>query len=135
MKQVIVGTYDIGYEQCELVLQEGYGGSSFFIPEKGSIPRIKVGAESPRWVGIMQVIMHESIEFALARYGCKYNPSQDISGASEQCVMVMTHAQFTKCIADSAEFISACEGDLEKAWKAWHKPPKKKPAKKRKAKR
>lgn len=45
MKQKIVGTYYAGHQQIQLVIREGDGGEFFLNPERGSLPRIKLGVD------------------------------------------------------------------------------------------
>jgi hypothetical protein len=123
MKQVIVGTYECGYEQIELVLREGTGGEFYSCPEKGKIPRIKVGAQKPsEWRLVVSTLMHEIMEFAMWRQDCRYSPDNRITPMSHaDYLFVMNHEKFNDCITKVGEFISLSLPDLSAAYAKWHK--------------
>lgn len=123
MKQVIVGVYECGYEQLQLVLREGTGGEFYTVPEKGSLPRIKVGAQDPnQWRHVVATLLHEVFEWTMFRGGVRYNPDNRVSPLSQaDYLFVMTHEQFQDCCAKSAEFMTKALPDLAKAYDKWHK--------------
>lgn len=119
MRQKIVGTYEFGYEKAELVLREGDGGEFYLLPGDIDCPRIKVGADQPDWRALIAVLLHEAFEFACARVGLRYSPSDDLGRDHAAYVFVMDHPRFTKTCALVADFAAQCLPDLEKAWKKW----------------
>ena len=125
MKQVVVGVYKIGSDQCQLVLREGTGGDFYSCPEKGSIPRIKVGADERQWDVVVGVLLHEAFEFVANRLQCRYDLTDDLGRDHASYLFVMRHPQFSDCCMKVAEFTSAALRDLAKAWRQWGKPPKK----------
>lgn len=135
MREVFVGTYEMGYQRVRLILRDGTGADWRSLSEDGGLPWIKVGADPRKWVEIFRSLMHESLEASAFSCHCRYYQNNDVSDGNDMYLMVMDHGQFGEVSARAAEFISACQNDLSQAWKAWHKPPKKKPVKKRKAKR
>jgi len=123
MKQKIVGIYECGHEQIQLVLREGLGGEFFSCPEKGSLPRIKVGAYGKlEWGQVVAALLHEVFEWSMFRQDHRYNPDNRVGVKSHaDYLFVMNHEQFQNCSAKSAEFLTGCLPDLEIAWKKWHR--------------
>ena len=117
---VVIGTYEIGYEQCQLVIREGTGGEFFWIPEKGCIPRIAIGVDYDNWNEVVAILLHECLEFCKDRAGCRYNPTNTVSPREHGAYMfVMSHATFQDCCAKTAEFITPALPALARAWKKW----------------
>ena len=121
MKQKVIGVYDIGYEQVQVVLMEGRGGSFYFIPEKGSLSRIKIGVDYVKFEDVMNCLLHEAFEFVLARNNGRFNPSEDMGRDHSAYIFVFNHPVFSDCCAKVAELITAAGPDIEKAWKIWRK--------------
>lgn len=121
MKQLIVGCYDFGVGQCELVLRAGIGGEFYVVPEPHRCPRIKVGADYDEWREVMSCLLHEIIELQMTLTGCRYNPAPDCARDHASYLFLMTHPQFSEVCARSAFFISEALPDLAKAWKKWKK--------------
>ncbi|KKN03652.1 hypothetical protein LCGC14_1105560 [marine sediment metagenome] len=134
MKQVIVGVYDLGYQKIQLILREGTGADWQTLPKNGDVSQMSIGVDRGIWSQIFRSLMHESLELSIFLCHCRYYQNNDVSDGNDLYMMVMDHGQFGQVSAQAAEFICACQNDLSRAWKAWHRPPKKKPAKKRKAK-
>lgn len=119
MKQVIIGIYEIGYDQVELILREDTGGEFYLIPEKGSIPRIKVGADYEKWQDVVTVLLHESYEFMIDRLQGRYTLYNDLSNDHGAYTFVFDHVTFSDVCARVSEFISKALPDLEKKWNEW----------------
>lgn len=119
MKQRIIGVYDIGHEQVELVLCEGTGGEFNCIPEHGHIPRIKIGADYSKWRDVASVLYHESFEFVLQRMGCRFECDADCGGDSAGYTFILTHVQLSDACARVAMFTTAALPELAKIWKGW----------------
>ena len=125
MKQKIIGTYPLGYEQIQLVLREGTGGEFFTLPEDGKIPRIKIGADNNYWWETVELLLHEVNEFCMMRLACRYNQSNSVLRDHSNYLFVMTHVQFGECCARSAELLAKALPDLGKAWNKWKRNEKK----------
>lgn len=115
MDQTIVGVYELGYENIQLVLREGRGGEFYFNPDK-DIPRIKIGGDYTLWQDLYTVLLHEVSEFALTRGGYRYSGSQDLSMDTGAFLFIFSHAQFADSCAKAAEFLVSCHKDLRNAW-------------------
>ncbi len=125
MRQKIVGVFEFGYEYCQLVIREGYGGEFWLMPGHGQIPRIKIGVDSKKWVDILKTFQHEVIEFAATRLGLRYLPNNDLAKDTDKYIFIMNHAQLGELCAMVADFELNALPALKKAWKEWHKKPKK----------
>jgi len=123
MKQVVVGVYECGYEQIELVLRDGSGGEFTSYPEKGKVPRIKIGVQKPgEWRLVVSVLLHEIMEFAMWRQDCRYSPDNRVTPMSHSdYLFVMTHEKFNDCITKVGEFVTHALPDLSTAYNKWHK--------------
>lgn len=121
MKQVIVGTYYIGRDQVELVLREDTGGEFYVLPEKGVIPRIKVGADYTEWKEVVSVLLHEAQELLLERLRCRYELSDSMSNDHSQYTFVLPHLTFSELNVRLADFLVDALPDLAKAWEKWKK--------------
>lgn len=119
MKQRVVGVYEFGHEQVEVVLREGTGGEFYSIPEKGKVPRIKVGADCQAWDQVVTVLFHEAMELAAHREGCRFDRSDELSRDHCGYIFLMTHPQFSNCCARVGELASSCLPDLATKWKYW----------------
>ena len=111
-----IGTYELGYENVDLYLMDGRGGSLRFTPDEKALPRIALGGAYSDWQDIYTVLMHEAMEFALTRGGCRYGDSQDLSNDTGAFVFFLTHTQFADVCSKATEFMVACHKDLHKAW-------------------
>ena len=121
MRQVIVGTYEFGYDQAQLVLRAGNGGEFNMIPEAGSVTRIKVGVDQPCWRDVVAVLMHEITELVYEKMCCRYSPAYEMGKDHAGYTFVLRHDQFTEATARVAEFVAAAIPDLAKAWDRWNK--------------
>lgn len=121
MKQKIVGTYEAGYHQFQLVLREGHGGEMYSIPENGSVPRIKVGADSASWAAVLESLIHEITEGVYYFLGVRYKCSENRSWGHDGYVFFLTHDQLSNASAQVAEFLAACLPDFSRAWREWRK--------------
>ena len=119
MKPVIVGTYEFGYEKCQLVLRESDGGEFWVLPGDIDCPRIKIGAEQKVWGDLVAVLCHEAMELSFERVGLRYSPSQELVRDHAAYLFVATHTQFAEAIDRAADFLARCLPDLSKAWKKW----------------
>lgn len=122
MKQVIVGTYEIGYDQVEIVLRDGDGGEFYLIPEKGRVPRINIGADHTDWRDVVAVLLHEAFEFALERLRCRYIRTDLVVNDHNGYLFIVDHITFSESCQRVAELISVALPDLAREWERWHKP-------------
>jgi hypothetical protein len=128
MWQKKIGVYYIGHEQIELILMEGYGGEIYFTPEKGCLPRMKIGADEEDWQGLLTCVLHEAYEFTLDRADCRFNATNTIPPRESGAYMFyMSHSQFHDCCSRVGEFLTdGALKDIQKAYKEYHVQKKKK---------
>ncbi len=120
MKQKIVGNYYAGNESVQLVLRGGYGGDFYLVHRKGSIARVKIGADDT-WEMVMTSLFHEIFEFLFDRSKCRFTATNDLSNSASAYLFVASHYDFSDVCAKAAEFVVGCLPDLKKAYKAWNK--------------
>ena len=112
----------MGYEQVQLILREGTGGDFWYMPEKGSLPRMKIGADYNTWREVVACLIHETQEMLLDRNNLRFNPTHTISPRDHAAyIFIMTHPQFHDVCAKTADFIAVCLPDLKRAWGKWRK--------------
>lgn len=99
MKQKIIGIYDLGFEQAQLVLREDIGGEFYCIPEKGSIARIKIGADQQHWSQIVAVLLHETFELLVMRAAGRWSPCSHLSRDHAAYLFSFNHTQFSDICA------------------------------------
>lgn len=121
MKQVIVGTYDIGSERVELFLRQGDGGEFNAMPDRSGIAQIKIGADFPTWHDVVATLLHEALEFQMMQRGNRYSPAPDHAQDHSSYLFVMTHQQFSEVTARAGIFVAHCLPDLARAWNRWRK--------------
>lgn len=121
MKQVVVGCYCFGYEDCQLVMREGDGGEFYFRPERGRCLRIKIGGDYKEWSQVVRVLLHEVVEAALTKAKVRYAPSEDMSCDSATYLFCFTHSQMSDALGVAASFLVEALPDLSTAWKKWKK--------------
>ena len=122
MKQEIIGTYYCGDWQIELVLREGVGGEFWFSPEKGKIPRMKIGADHREWKSMVDVFLHEVMEFVMVTMRLRYEHDRCRAQDNSAYTFIMTHEEFAEAVALAADYMVRSVDDLKKAWEKWHKP-------------
>lgn len=120
MRQKIVGVYELGYEQVQLVIREGTGGEFWFLPETGKVPRMKIGADA-EWKAVVAALLHESFELAMCRKGVRWLPDPNLGNDHASYLFVLTHPQFSDACAMASEYLVASLPDLAKAWRKWKK--------------
>lgn len=130
MKQKIVGSYYIGSTSAQVVLREGNGAELYLQPEKGAVPRMKLGADV-KWWELLDALMHESLEMQFCLLQCRFLESGKVCRDLGSFLFVFTHDQFTEACGRSAAFIDDALADVKKAWQAWHKKPAKKRARRK----
>lgn len=116
MKQRVIGTYVIGFEQVKLVLTDDDGGAFYLIPSDGGVPIMNVGADFESWHKVVEVLLHETAEFAMMRQGARFSPSPDHAADHGGYFFVMDHQKFSQVMAMVAEFAAAALPDLAEAW-------------------
>ncbi len=121
MTQVVVGIYEFGMGQAQLVLRDGIGGEFYTVPDLGAIPRIKIGADQDSWQEVVSTLLHEIIELQMALTGCRLSAVPDYGRDHAGYIFIMTHLQFSEVCGRASIFVAAALPDLAAAWKKWKK--------------
>lgn len=119
-RQKIVGNYELGHQSVQLVLRDGNGGEFYTVPEVGSTPRIKVGADG-KWFRVVEILHHEAMELAMTMVGVRFCPAPDNGMDNGGYLFVMNHTQFAEASARTAQFMAACLPDLARAYRRFKK--------------
>lgn len=117
MKQKIIGVYQAGYTQIQLVAMEGIGGEFYYIPEEGSLPRIKIGVDYDTFAEVHEALLHEILEFLLSITYTRYESTHTINRGHDKYIFMFTHPQFTEVVKNASEFLCAVHKPLKKYWK------------------
>jgi len=117
MKKQFIGTYEIGFERCRLMVSDGYEGSFDMLPGDSRLPEITIGLANKLWWRTLTILQHEAFEFAMTRQGCRYDPNQDLGNSHSSYVFMMDHTKFSNVCAIATDFISSCQADLHRAWR------------------
>ncbi len=125
MKQKILGCYYLGHDQVEVVLREGQGAEFYLVPEGRLCRRVKIGADGS-WRETLNSLLHEIMELMFCTMTLRYVTSDYVNNGHDDYLFIFTHPQFTEIAARLSPFLIACQPDLKKAWRAWHKKPKSK---------
>lgn len=120
MRQKIVGSYGMGWDQCQIVLREGDGGEFWLIPEMGSIPRIKVGADDS-WENIVGVLCHELLELIFVMQRVRFERTNITGMGHDGYVFMFDHNQFSDAVMRLGNLVSICLPDVHKVWKNFNK--------------
>lgn len=120
MKQVFIGVVQLGHEQVDVYLREGTGGEFYTVPEKGRLPRIKVGADQC-WKDVISVLSHEAMEFSMMRTECRFTPGSDFARDHAGYLFVMNHTQFSEANARTAWFLADAIPAAGAAYRKWKK--------------
>jgi len=135
MKQIVVGTFEIGYDRATVILRSGTGGNIIFSPEGNGVAHIFIGADFKQWRDVIGTLLHECMEFCMSKMECSYRPGNFISHDSANYHFVMNHMQFSECCCRSSELITPAIPVLAKAWNRWNADKKKTTPHKKKAKK
>ncbi len=118
MKQLIVGTYEIGSDYVQIVLQEGNDGEGYIKPEWGKVMRVKIGCDGD-WHSAVAKLNHELWELLLLKLRLKYCPYSDYANDVCTGLFVFNHEQFADISARVGMCFADCLPDVSKAWKKW----------------
>ena len=124
-KPVLIGTYFLGHENVRVFLRPETGGEFWFCPKDKGCATIYIGSAYDHWHNVVGVLMHEAVEFGFARIGTRFDASPSTTRSHASYVFMMTHEQMEVMASSVGPFLADVMPDLEKAWKASKKSPKK----------
>jgi len=116
MKQIKVGTFPLGHENVELyAIPSADGGCFYFQPADNSLPRIKIGLDYDRWDQVVSVLLHETMEFLMARLLNRYEQT-GVYGDHASYLFMFTHCQFSDLCQRQAKFVAAALPEVAAHW-------------------
>jgi hypothetical protein len=117
VKQLLIGTFPLGHENVDLfALPKESGGYFFCRPDDTSRARIKVGLDG-EWEQVVEVLLHEVLEMAMARAGCRFQPCGNIAFGSDRYHFSLDHNQFSEVCGAVAMFMTPALPKLMVAYK------------------
>lgn len=117
-----LGTYRLGLTNVDVyTLPQLSGGEFYFCPDGDSLPRVKIGLKFDYWGEVVNVALHESMEYLLAQHQLRFAPSAKFNDDPANYLFVFDHTQFADVCARQAVFIAEVLPALARAWKAARK--------------
>lgn len=117
MKQIFIGTFPIGHENVDLYAMPDEDGGCFYTQPNDKDPaRIKVGLAKDSWPMVVEVLLHEAMEMATARYGGRFYPCGNMANGSDRYHFAFDHNQFSEICAAVALFITPALPKLAQQW-------------------
>lgn len=112
----ILGQFELGYESVQLVARDDTGGEFHLCSPRTNTGVITIGVDQDDFESVVAVLMHEAVEFSIARRGCRFLDSNDMGEDHAGYLFVMNHPQFSDIIAKSASFILPAIPLLRTVW-------------------
>lgn len=107
MQQTHVGVFPLGSENVDLYVLPNYDGGYFYLtPDERSLPRIKIGIDHREWGRVVEIALHESLEFLLTRYLHRYERTNAL-GDHASYLFNFDHCALTDICQRQSDFISA----------------------------
>jgi len=117
MWQKVIGSYDSGMLNVQVVAREGTGGEFFMNPQAGSIPRIKVGVDYREWLCCVDVLLHECMELFLTLQGKRYTKAPDLAFDNSEYLFSFNHGDLSACARLCSAMLVQCLPDLADVYK------------------
>lgn len=122
MKQIRIGTFQLGHRNVELfAVPEDFGGEFYFAPDRKSIPRIKVGLDAKHWDECVTWLLHETIEFSMCDKDLRFAHSGKSNYDTGDFCFHFDHSQFGRICSDVAIFMTAALPELSTAYRKYRK--------------
>lgn len=121
MKQLLIGTFDLGCEEVGLVVRDGVGGEFTTSPRS----TIFIGIQTHDYGLVMEALLHEAFEFVAFRLQARYSPDGSYSSDHGFYLFSFTHMTFSDIMAKVARFSVAAIPALKPSWETYHSPRKK----------
>jgi len=112
-----LGDYFLAGFNVVVFIESNRGGGDFSTGSNTlGRPQITIGMNQSDWWGVVQVALHESLEFSMALKDLLFRATNRYTNDSADRLFVFTHSDFTQCVAEAAEFFCAIEDDLKAQW-------------------
>lgn len=105
--QILVGTFQLGYEFVDLIAQTKEKGGCFcFCPDdNASRARINVGVDYENWGSVVTVLIHEVLEFLFLRAERAYRSTGKMINDTGDRLFILNHPEFAECCGRLAHFL------------------------------
>lgn len=113
--KIWVGRTAIGAESIQVLVDFEDGGGHFqmmptlecdihpdLIPY---LPYVVIGLKQDAWRDVMEIMVHEAIEFAFCRMKCRYDNTESEALNTASFIFIAGHVQFTEIMAMASEFL------------------------------
>ena len=109
----LLGPYSIGPAKVRIYAVPGLGGSF-----SGSNGEINIGFGGT-FEEVMEVALHELLEYAMHIYGARSVPTNMWSMGSDQYLFHCDHRIFTECVHNASEILTNLYPTMKKVHKGW----------------
>lgn len=116
MEEIPLSTQLLGNEAVQAIAISGTGGS---FKSRTGPPEIRIGTQQD-FEETMAIALHESMEFAMDRISCRFDPTNDWGEDHASYIFLLTHPQFSDCINKAAFFCERIRDDLFAAWQLFN---------------
>lgn len=107
IQQTHVGVFQLGSENIDLyVMPNSTDGCFYLNPDDLNLPRIKIGIDHREWVRVVEIALHESMEFLLTRHLHRWELTNAL-GDHSSYLFNFDHCALTDICQRQSDFISA----------------------------
>lgn len=107
MKQKFVATVLLCNHNVDIyAMVDEQGGEFYFAPDKKSLPRIKIGLNYPKWNHVVEVALHEILEYAACVNNLRFQNCTKWNGDNGNYLFVMDHPQFATIVSEAGDVLA-----------------------------
>ena len=117
-----LGTYALGDDWIRVCYDVQRSDGIFYVRDK----RMVVGLCHDLWRDVLDVLLHETLEYCLTRLNLAYEPMDQWTQSTSSRSFIMDHNQFTEACAMSAPFLTFVQPALATVYNKAQKRRKKK---------
>lgn len=107
-----VGQYMLGYRNVDLYADSECTGGFFKLAPMEGVANIQVGTKYDHWHELLNVLLHETMEFALCEVGCRFKLEPSFIDGHDGYKFMFTHDQFTEATSRAAYFVCKSQNAL-----------------------
>lgn len=112
-----LGCWYLGLQSVELIVDQKMSDGWFKVwPEIGKPAQICVGLKQTHWSRVLEILIHEALEFAFIMVNGRMSPDPDMAQSNGGYVFVLTHSSFEDAITRSAQFLQDAIPVLKKSF-------------------
>ncbi len=110
---VLLGTFPLGPRSVDVFADFLSTDGSF----GGRAEGMKIGLQHDEFHKVVDIALHEAMEFACMDIRVRWAPAPDVSCAHDGYLFVLTHPEFGEACARAAEFLTPVVPRLQQLWK------------------